>query len=308
MLLEGVASPLLTPMLADGAIDKASMSEHVRRLISEGVTTLVAVGTTGEFPDLDANQRRCALETVLEAAEDRVPTLLGIGALGTDDALRQVAEAAQIGARGVLCLPPLGWKLDDEAVFRHFATIASAATVPVVVYDFPGMTGRPSVPALIERIARELDIVVGAKQTVGELRLVLETIERTKAVRQDFGISIGFTELVLPAMLSGADGSMSALTNLTPAPFVALHAAIRRGDFDLACRSHLNIIELKRIPANCYPPALALKAAAAAFGSPMPTVVRTTPGNAEQAIAMTTAAAEAYLRSHAPIGLAATEG
>ncbi len=284
----GLFVPLLTPMAADGSLDAPAVAGHVRRLLDGGVDGLVALGTTGEFADLTAAERSEMITAAVAAVAGRVPVLVGVGAVGTTMACTYAAAAEAAGADGVLSLPPLYWKLSESALVRHFAAVCEATALPVLLYDFPALAGTALTPALIERVARELAQVVGIKQSGAELRVTHQVLARVKPIRPDFAVMTGAAELVLPGLLAGTDGTIAAIANVSPKPLAGLLTALRSGDVTAAAARHREVLRLLAIPALSAPPILALKAAAAAFGSPLAPVVRTWPDDPPSVIAAAT--------------------
>ncbi len=280
MRLHGLFVPLLTALARSGQIDPGAIRGHVDRMLAGGVDGLVALGTTGEFADLLPQERAQVVGAVVDACGGRAPVLAGVGAVGAAEACEHARRAADAGADAVLVLPPLYWKLSGDGLVRHYAAVCAATSLPVVLYDFPALTGSPLLPPLVERLVRELDQVVGVKLSGPELRTLHEVARRTRPHRPDFSVLVGSADLVLPALLGGADGAIVALANVDPAPFVRLSAAVAAGDLDAARREHERVLTLMAIPALARPPILALKAAARALGSPLEPVVRTEPDDA----------------------------
>jgi 4-hydroxy-tetrahydrodipicolinate synthase len=277
---QGVYVPLLTPMDNDGTVDLAAIGGHVERLLAAGVHGFVALGTTGEFADLTAAERAEVAAATVEVVAGRVPVLVGVGGIGTTEACVHARAAAKAGADGVLALPPLYWKLDDDGLLRHVAAVAEAAGMPVMLYDFPALAGTSLSPAFVARAAAEVPGVVGIKQSGPELGAVHAVLERVKGKRADFAVLPGSTALALPALLAGADGAILALANVAPEPLVAMYAAVRSHDLGEAVRRHRQVVRLHALETLSSPPILALKAGARACGSPLVASVRTPPEDA----------------------------
>jgi 4-hydroxy-tetrahydrodipicolinate synthase len=295
----GLYVPLLTPLRADGAVDPDVVAGHVDRLLAGGVDGLVALGTTGEFADLTPDERDSVVEATVAAADGRVPVIAGVGGIGTAEACAHARRAEDAGADGVLCLPPLYWKLGDDALPRHFAAVTEATSLPLILYDFPALSGTPLSPALVERAARELPRVAGIKQSGAELRVTHAVLTRVKPHRPDFAVLTGAADLVLPGLLAGTDGTIAAIANVDPTPLAEMLAAHRRGDLEAAAEAHRRVLALLAIPVLSSPPILALKAAARAYGSPLEPVVRTVPAGPDGVVARASALAD-RLRAPAP--------
>lgn len=283
--MTGLHVPLLTPMRADGTVDTAAVAPHVERLLAGGADGFVSLGTTGEFADLTGGERERVLAATLDAVGGRRPVVAGVGAVGTAEACEHARAAERIGADAVLSLPPLYWKLSDAGLFRHFATVASATTLPLFLYDFPSLAGVGLSPALVERLACSLPQVVGIKASGDRLAAVHGLLARVKPVRPDFRVLVGSAGFALPAMLAGADGVIAALANVSPRPLAGIVAAVATGDLGAAARHHRHVLSLAGVERLGSPTVLGLKAAAAACGSPLEPSVRTPPADPEGVVA-----------------------
>lgn len=270
----GVFVALLTPFGDDGEIDVRALTDLVEGLVAVGVNGLVALGTTGEFADLTGDERRLVIDAVASAARGRVPVVVGVGSLGTAQACSYAEQAQHAGADAVLSLPPLFWKLDDEGLFSHFAAVAAATELPVLLYDIPLFVGARLSAQLVRRVAQELPQVVGIKLTVADFASVSAVLSAVKPVRPDFSVTVGFEDLALSAVLAGGDGAISGMANFLAPTLVELVAAARRGDLEAAATAHREVMRLFPVYFQANPPVLALKALGAAHGLPVRPVVR----------------------------------
>ena len=266
MKVSGLFVALLTPFDSSGRVDRASLAGLVEHALRGGVDGVVALGTTGEFADLTQAERLAVVETTVAAVRGRVPVVVGIGALGTAEACASAVVAQEAGADAVLSLPPLFWKLDDAELFEHFAAVARATELPVLLYDIPVFAGAAMSPALVRRIAEELPSVVGIKLTVSDFRSVAGVLAAVKPVRPDFSVTVGFEDLGMGAMLAGADGFISGLANFAAPTLRGLVDAVRAGDVAAAAVAHAEVLRVFPVYFQSNPPILALKVLAKAFG------------------------------------------
>ena len=271
----GVFVALLTPFGDDGEVDVRALTDLVEGLVAVGVNGLVALGTTGEFADLTDDERRLVMDAVAAAARGRVPVVVGVGSLGTAQACSYAEQAQRAGADAVLSLPPLFWKLDDAALFAHFAAVAAATSLPVLLYDIPVFAGRSLSPELVRRVAVELPSVIGVKLTVSDFRSVAEVLAAVKPVRPDFSITVGFEDLALSVMLAGGDGVISGMANFCAPTLLQMTAAVRGGDLLGAVVAHQQLMRLFPVYFQSNPPILALKMLAHELGVRVNPSVRT---------------------------------
>ena len=155
-LLEGVFSVLPTPFSPDGQVDYASLRRVVDLFLAAGVNGLTALGVTSEVARLAEQERADILETVIEHVAGRVPVVAGTSADSTRTCLEWSGAAAAAGAAAVMVSPPRMPKLHSDAVVRHFAALAEAVDLPIVVQDYPPISGYAMEPWLLVRIAREI--------------------------------------------------------------------------------------------------------------------------------------------------------
>ena len=169
-MFSGLMPALVTPFDERGETDTRATEAVVERLIGAGVDGISALGSTGEFSHLSADERKRFAEEVSGMVAGRVSLVIGVGASGTWEAVDLARHAESVGANGVLCVSPFYWKVGEEALFKHFATVAKSVDIPTLVYNFPMLTGVDLSPALVARLAAECPNIVGVKDTVIEFR------------------------------------------------------------------------------------------------------------------------------------------
>jgi 4-hydroxy-tetrahydrodipicolinate synthase len=236
---KGAGVALVTPFNKDGSIDEPALRRLVRRQVDAGIDVLVPCGTTGESATLDAAEQRRVIEiTVAEAG--RVPVLAGAGTNDTRTAVEKSKAAASLGAHGILSVGPYYNKPTQEGYYRHFATIADAVSVPVVVYNVPGRTGSNIDAKTLLRLAGHGNIR-GAKEASGSLPQIMELLRDRPA---GFEVLSGDDAFTLAVMAHGGEGVISVAANQVPGPMHDLAAACARGDFAEGRRIHTRLLRL----------------------------------------------------------------
>ena len=165
-MFSGLMPAMVTPFDEQGEGDLQAAEAVVERFIEAGVDGISPLGSTGEFPHLLHEERRRFAEGVTRIVAGRVPVVVGVGAAGTREAVERARHAEGAGADGVLVVPPFYWTGGEEALFAHFAAVAGAVGIPVLIYNLPLLTGIDLSPSLIVRVANECPNVVGLKDTV----------------------------------------------------------------------------------------------------------------------------------------------
>ncbi len=287
-MFEGLMPALITPFDEEGEPDLRATEAVIERHIEAGVDGISALGSTGEFSHLDGNERRRFAEAVVEIIGGRVPLLVGVGTTGTREAMDLARHAESIGADGILSVSPFYWKVGEEALFRHFVTVAESVQIPTLVYNFPMLTGIDLSPELVGRLAAECPNVVGIKDTVKEYVHTVNVLREVKEVRPDFVVLVGFEDQILPALMAGADGSICGLSNIAPELFVGLVRAFEGGDLTRAAELHRRVLHLTSMYALSDPGLGATKLAMKKLGVPISPTVRgpalPVPPDSEEAI------------------------
>jgi 4-hydroxy-tetrahydrodipicolinate synthase len=131
----GTGTALVTPFRRDGSLDETALRALVKRQIAAGIDFLVPCGTTGESPTLSREEHLRVVEITLELAKGKVPVLAGAGGYNTTEVISLASELAAMGASGILSVTPYYNKPTQEGLCQHFRAIASAVSVPVILYS-----------------------------------------------------------------------------------------------------------------------------------------------------------------------------
>jgi len=240
----GVYPALVTPFDEDGDVDHGRLRRHARRLESAGVDGLVPAGSTGEAATLSHDEHVAVVETVADAVD--VPVVGGAGSNSTREAVSLTRRVAAAGADAILSIAPYYNRPEPSGVRGHFEAVAdaaAAASVPVVLYNVPGRTGRSLTTETVVALA-DHGAVRGYKAASGDLEHVLTVIERTPDAA--FDVLSGDDGLTLPMVAAGATGVVSVAANVVPErTAAAVHAALD-GDFERARRRHRELGPLFR--------------------------------------------------------------
>lgn len=270
----GLMPAMVTPFDEKGELDLVAAEAVIERFLEAGVDGISPLGSTGEAAHLTFDERKRFAEAVVEITGGRVPLVVGVGASGTCETVELARHAEGAGADAALVVSPFYWKVGEEALFEHFATVAKSVAMPVMVYNLPMLTGIDLSPALVARLAEECPNVVGIKDTVTEYGHVVGVLREVKAVRPDFSVLSGWEDLILPSLLAGADGSICALANVAPKFFVDLVHSARDGDLARAAELHRRVLSLTALGALSDTPLGAVKLAMKRLGVPLFPAVR----------------------------------
>jgi 4-hydroxy-tetrahydrodipicolinate synthase len=242
----------VTPFAGDGSVDEAAVRRLARRQIEAGVHFLVPCGTTGESPTLSEDERVRIVELVVEEAAGRVPVLAGAGGYDTREVIQVGRRMQQAGARGLLSVTPYYNKPTPEGLYQHYAAIAAAVALPIIVYNVPGRTGVNVDPGTLLRLST-IPGIAGVKEASGNMGQICDVC---RSVPAEFVVLSGDDSLTLPVMAVGGHGIISVASNLLPSEMARMVELAERGDFAGARRVHtalmpfmtVNFIEANPIP------------------------------------------------------------
>jgi 4-hydroxy-tetrahydrodipicolinate synthase len=235
----GVTVALITPF-RNGEVDYEALGRLVAWHVEQGTDCLAPVGTTGESPTLDHEEHERVIAAVVERAAGRLKVMPGTGSNSTREAIRLTRFARRAGADGALMVGPYYNKPTQEGYFRHFAAVAEAVDLPIVLYNIPGRTGSNILPETIARLA-ELPQVVAVKEATGSLDQASQI-----AALSNLTILSGDDSLTLPILSVGGRGVVSVVGNIVPRDLQAMVSAFEAGRVAEAVQLHKRLFPLCR--------------------------------------------------------------
>jgi 4-hydroxy-tetrahydrodipicolinate synthase len=258
-MFAGCTVALVTPF-RDGQVDYEALGRLVDWQVAQGTPVLSPVGTTGESPTLSHDEHERIIAAVVERAAGRAKVVPGTGSNATSEAVRLTKFAAKAGADGALLVAPYYNRPTQEGLYAHYARIAEAVDLPLVLYNVPARTGRNIEPETVERLAK-LGPIVAIKEAAGSLDQVSDILARTELT-----VLSGDDSLTLPMLAVGAEGVVSVVANLVPKDVIALIEAFGAGDVAAARRLHARLFPLCRDLLGLAPNPIPIKTALALLG------------------------------------------
>ncbi|MFH8368430.1 dihydrodipicolinate synthase family protein [Streptomyces sp. NPDC018031] len=230
--LAGIISYPVTPFApATGGVDLVALRRLVGDLVAAGSHAVAPLGSTGESAYLRETEWDAVCETTLQTVAGRVPTLVGVSHWSTETTVRRARVAARHGATAIMVLAQTYWKLTEAELERHFATVAAATDLPVMLYNNPGTSGIDLLPETVVALARKIPNLTMVKESSGDVtrfRALRELSEGTLSVYN------GSNPVALEAFRAGAAGWCTAAPCLLPRWPLALYAAVREGTAERA--------------------------------------------------------------------------
>ena len=240
-IFKGLGIALITPFLEDGSVDYKSLIRLVEYQLDNGADFFCILATTGETPTLTAEEKQKIKDLVVDLVGGRVPILVGCGGYNTAEIVQELKTRDFKGVDGILSVCPYYNKPSQEGLYQHFKTIASATSLPVVLYNVPGRTGVNMKAETTVRLARDCQNIVAIKEASGNLEQVDEIIKNKP---KDFDVISGDDALTFPMISCGAVGVISVIGNALPREFSKMIRLQMKGEYDGARKIHHRFIDL----------------------------------------------------------------
>lgn len=235
----GCATALITPFRR-GEVDYPALKRLIDFQIDNGVSALVACGTTGEAPTLRSEEKREIIAFTVKCARDRVPVVAGCGSPSTEFAVSFAKAARQDGASALLLVTPYYNKATEMGLFMHYNSVGEATDIPLIAYNVPSRTGL-SISKEAYSMLTEVPNFCGVKEASGN---AVYAGEISAEFGDSFAVWSGCDELISPIYALGGSGVISVLSNILPAETVALCRACEEGSVVEAAKIQLRLMPL----------------------------------------------------------------
>lgn len=266
MEIKGIVAAMATPMHEDGSINEVELRNQVNRQITAGVNGIFTLGTNGEFYIMSMEEKKRVIKVVVEEANKRVPIYAGTGCVSTEDTIALSQYAQETGADALSLVTPYFAALDQNELYEHFAAVAKAVEIPIVLYNIPARAGVSIAPATVSKLAKNFSNIKGVKDSSGNFDNILQYIEGTD--RETFSVLSGNDSLILWTLLAGGKGGITAVANVLPEIMVRIYTNYLAGDMEAARIAQDSIRPIR----NCFKygnPNSIIKAAANIIGQPV---------------------------------------
>ena len=222
--MKGLGTALVTPFTASGGVDYRALQQLIERQIAGGVDYLVVLGTTGEAVTLTETERMEVRQFVTRQVAGRIPLVLGAGGNCTQSVVEHICQAGEELRRdyaAILSVCPYYNKPSQEGLYRHFAMIAEASPIPVILYNVPGRTGVNMLPETVMRLHEAYpERIIGIKEASGNMEQIKRLIAmKMSTINCQLSIISGDDGIACELMQAGADGLISVASNAWPENF-----------------------------------------------------------------------------------------
>ena len=211
-LFFGAATALPTPFEQNGALDLDSYRKLLRFQLDEGIDALLVCGTTGEAPTLSDDECLTLLDETVKTVQKSIPVIMGIGSNCTEHAVEKARASEQNGADALLAVTPYYNKCTPSGLVRHYREIASATSLPIIVYTVPSRTGM-TVPPSVWGELFAIPNIIGIKDATGDVAYGAQFLS---CLGDEICLWSGNDNATLPLLSLGSEGVISVLSNIKP--------------------------------------------------------------------------------------------
>ena len=214
--LIGTGVALITPFKDDFSVDVEGLKNVVEYNIENGINYLVALGTTAESATLSLDEKQVVIDTIISANKGRLPLVLGIGGNNTQEVIAEMKSRDLSAFTAILSVSPYYNKPTQEGIYQHFAAIAKAAPIPIILYNVPGRTASNVLPETVIRLANDFEKIVAIKEAAGD---IVQAMRLISGCPKDFLVISGDDMVTLPMILAGGAGVISVIGEGFPKEF-----------------------------------------------------------------------------------------
>ncbi|MFQ8689341.1 MAG: 4-hydroxy-tetrahydrodipicolinate synthase, partial [Blautia sp.] len=240
-IFKGAAVAILTPMLPTGEVNFDKLGELIEFQIANHTDAIVICGTTGESSTLTHGEHLSAIKYTIDKVAKRVPVIAGTGSNSTDTAILMSKEAESYGADALLLVTPYYNKATQQGLIAHYTAIASAVTLPIIMYNVPSRTGCNIQPETAVALAKNVENIVAIKEASGNISQVAKLMSLADGC---IDLYSGNDDQVVPLLSLGGLGVISVLSNVAPKETHDMVAKFLEGDVKGSCEIQLRALEL----------------------------------------------------------------
>ena len=232
--LKGIIPPILTPMNSDESVNLDVLREQIERMIEGGVHGLFPFGTNGEGYILSEKEKIEVLEVTIDQVNGRVPVYAGTGCISTADTIRMSKKAQELGADVLSIITPSFALASQKELYNHYAEVAKHVDSPIVLYNIPARTGNKLLPETVAKLAKDVDVIMGAKDSSGDWDNLQAYINLTRDLDKGFKVLSGNDSLILPCLKAGGAGGIAGCANVYPHVLASIYDLFKAGKLEEA--------------------------------------------------------------------------
>ena len=245
--LKGIITPILTPMNEDESVNLDELCVQIDRLIDGGVHGIFCFGTNGEGYILDEKEKIEVLEAAIDHVKGRVPVYAGSGCISTRDTIRMSRKAQEPGADVLSITTPSCAVASQKELYDHYVEVAKHVDIPIVLYNIPARTGNKLLPETVAKLAKDVDVIIGAKDSSGDWENLKAYIKQTRDLDKDFYVLSGNDSLILPSLKEGGFGGIAGCSNVYPHVLSSIFNLFKEGKLEEAETAQESIASFRAV-------------------------------------------------------------
>lgn len=245
--IKGIIPAILTPMNEDESVNTDVLRQQIDRLIEGGVHGLFPFGTNGEGYILSEKEKIEVLEATIDRVNGRVPVYAGTGCISTADTIRMSKKAEELGADILSIITPSFAMASQKELYDHYVEIAKHVDLPIVLYNIPARTGNKLLPETVAKLAKDVDVIMGVKDSSGDWDNLKAYITVTRDLDKDFRVLSGNDSLILPCLKEGGAGGIAGCANVYPYVLSSIYDLFLEGKMEEAQEAQDSIATLRAV-------------------------------------------------------------
>lgn len=245
--IKGIITPIITPMNPDESVNLPELRNQIERQIAGGVHGIFCFGTNGEGYILSTQEKEEILEATIDQVKGRVPVYAGTGCISTRDTIYISRRAQELGADVLSIITPSFAAASQKELYDHYCEVAKHVDLPIVLYNIPPRTGNKLLPETVAKLARDVDVIQGAKDSSGDLENLKAYIRLTQDVGKPFSVLAGNDGAILTCLKEGGAGGIAGRANLYPKSLASIYNSFVAGDIAQAEKLQDAVATLQRV-------------------------------------------------------------
>ena len=245
--IKGIIPPIVTPMNPDESVNIPELRNQVERQIAGGVHGIFPFGTNGEGYILSLKEKEEILEAVVDQVKGRIPVYAGSGCISTQDTVYMSKRAEELGADVLSIITPSFAVASQKELYDHYVEVAKHVNIPIVLYNIPPRTGNKLLPETVAKLAKDVDVIMGAKDSSGDIENLKAYIRETRDIGKNFAVLAGNDGSILTCLKEGGAGGIAGRANLYPKALASIYNCFVAGDVDKAQEYQDAVATLQRV-------------------------------------------------------------
>ncbi|WP_295765468.1 4-hydroxy-tetrahydrodipicolinate synthase [uncultured Oscillibacter sp.] len=246
--IKGIIPPVVTPMdPRDESVAIPELRNQIERQIAGGVHGIFPFGTNGEAYILSLKEKEEILEATIDQVKGRIPIYAGTGCISTRDTIYMSKRAEEMGADVLSIITPSFALASQKELYDHYCEVAKHVSIPIVLYNIPARTGNKLLPETVAKLAKDVDVILGAKDSSGDLENLRAYIRETRDVGKDFAVLAGNDGNILTCLKEGGAGGVAGRANLWPKTIASIYDHFVAGELEEAQAAQDAIASLQRV-------------------------------------------------------------